>query len=262
MKKFSSIENRIRKNFYFYIFLRRLAPLICKFIDLEEGFSFSKNIQPINKSLVILDVGSNDGTSIQMFRRYFPNTRIIAVDPIEKPSFRLKNITLIQTALSDELGIRELVTPIINGKRLSQYSSFYKEKMISQICSDMNLELSQVSIQVRQVRFETIDSLDVEPFFIKIDVEGAEIEVLKGAQKVILKFLPVILVEIQDESSYLVIQAFLGGFGYISIDTSSSIGQIGRKEGEFSKMKFRGTTNNYLWVVPGDQISWRYKSKN
>ena len=262
MKKFSSIENRIRKNFSFYIFLRRLAPLICKFIDLEEGFSFSKNIQPINKSLVILDVGSNDGTSIQMFRRYFPNTRIIAVDPIEKPSFRLKNITLIQTALSDELGIRELVTPIINGKRLSQYSSFYKEKMISQICSDMNLELSQVSIQVRQVRFETIDSLDVEPFFIKIDVEGAEIEVLKGAQKVILKFLPVILVEIQDESSYLVIQAFLGGFGYISIDPSSSISQIGRKEGEFSKMKFRGTTNNYLWVVPGDQISWRYKSKN
>ena len=75
MKKFSSIENRIRKNFSFYIFLRRLAPLICKFIDLEEGFSFSKNIQPINKSLVILDVGSNDGTSSLVVKKFEVITR-------------------------------------------------------------------------------------------------------------------------------------------------------------------------------------------
>ena len=93
MKRFSGFENSIRKNFFIYIFLRRLAPFICKFIDLEEGFSFSKQIHPFSPDFCILDVGSNDGTSIRMFRRYFPLVKIFAVDPIATPRFKVKNVT-------------------------------------------------------------------------------------------------------------------------------------------------------------------------
>ena len=113
MKRFSSFENSIRKNFFIYIFLRRLAPFICKFIDLEEGFSFSRQIRPLSPDFCILDVGSNDGTSIRMFRRYFPLVKIFAVDPISTPRFKVKNVTLIKAALSDKAGIRALVTPIV-----------------------------------------------------------------------------------------------------------------------------------------------------
>ena len=180
MKRFSSFENSIRKNFFIYIFLRRLAPFICKFIDLEEGFSFSKQIRPLNVDYCILDVGSNDGTSIRMFRRYFSFAKIIAVDPIATPRFKLRNVTLIRTALSEKEGIRKLVTPIVNGKQLTQYSSFYKEKMISQICSDMALLETEVSTIVNEVSFNTVDNLGVTPFFIKIDVEGYEYTVLSG----------------------------------------------------------------------------------
>ena len=91
MKKFNSIENSIRKSFFIYIFLRKLAPFICKFIDLEEGFSFSKQIRPLSLDFCILDVGSNDGTSIRMFRRYFPLVKIFAFDPITTPRFKVKN---------------------------------------------------------------------------------------------------------------------------------------------------------------------------
>jgi FkbM family methyltransferase len=202
MKKFNSIENSIRKNFFIYIFLRKLAPFICRFIDLEEGFNFSKNILPNNNDFVILDIGSNDGTSIQMFRRYFPEIRLVAVDPIEKPRFKLKNVTLIKSALSDEVGVRNLVTPVINGKQLSQYSSFYKDRMIDQICFDMNLEKEKFSTIITEVNFNTVDNLDIQPFFIKIDVEGAELLVLKGAAEIIDKMAPVILVEIQNQENY------------------------------------------------------------
>jgi FkbM family methyltransferase len=259
MKRFSGFENSIRKNFFVYVFLRRLAPFICKFIDLEEGFSFSKQIRPLSADYCILDVGSNDGTSIRMFRRYFPLVKIIAVDPITTPRFKLKNVTLIKTALSDKAGNGSLVTPIVNGKQLTQYSSFYKEKMICQICSDMALLETEVSTIENEVSFNTIDNLGVTPFFIKIDVEGAELEVLKGALNVIKKFNPVILVEIQNHKSYLEIKELLAPYGYINIDpkkkSTDSINKAAmRKTSDFEKR-----TNNYVWINHTNPISWDFR---
>ena len=259
MKRFSSFESKIRKNFLIYIFLRRLAPFVCKFIDLEEGFSFSKQIRSLNVDYCILDVGSNDGTSIRMFRRYFPLAKIFAVDPITTPRFKVKNVTLIKAALSDEAGIRTLVTPIVNGKQLTQYSSFYKEKMISQICSDMALLETEVSTIVNEVSFNTIDNLGVTPFFIKIDVEGAELEVLKGALNIIKKFNPVILVEIQNDKAYLEIKETLSNYGYINIDPGKKsvdrilVGAIN------THSDFEEGSNNYVWVNPTNPVSWDFK---
>jgi FkbM family methyltransferase len=252
MKRFSSFENSIRKKFFIYIFLRRLAPFVCKFIDLEEGFSFSKQIRPLSVDYCILDVGSNDGTSIRMFRRYFPLVKIFSVDPITTPRFKLKNVTLIKTALSDQAGIRTLVTPIVNGKQLTQYSSFYKEKMISQICSDMALLETEVSTIVHEVCFNTADNLGVTPFFIKIDVEGAELEVLKGALNVIKIYNPVILVEIQNHKSYLEIKELLAPHGYINIDPK-------KKSTDSKSSDFEDETNNYVWINPTNPISWDFR---
>jgi len=228
-------------------------------MDLEEGFSFSKKIRPLSSDFCILDVGSNDGTSIRMFRRHFPLAKIFAVDPITTPRFKVKNVNLIKAALSNKAGNRTLVTPIVNGKQLTQYSSFYKEKMISQICSDMALLETEVSIIVNEVSFNTIDNLGVTPFFIKIDVEGAELEVLKGSLNVIKKYNPVILVEIQNHKSYLEIKELLAPYGYINIDpkkkSTDSINKAAmRKTSDFEK-----GTNNYVWINHTNPISWDFR---
>ena len=259
MKRFSSFENSIRKNFFIYIFLRRLAPFVCKFIDLEEGFSFSKKIHPLSSDFCILDVGSNDGTSIRMFRRYFPLAKIFAVDPITTPRFKVKNVTLIKAALSDKAGSRTLVTPIVNGKQLTQYSSFYKEKMISQICSDMALLETEVSTIVNEVSFNTIDNLSVTPFFIKIDVEGAELEVLKGSLNVIKMYNPVILIEIQNIKSYMDIKELLSLYGYINIDPNKKSTDLITRATMSEITDFKQDTNNYVWINPASQISWVFR---
>ena len=259
MKQFSGVESSIRKNFFIYIFLRRLAPFICKFIDLEEGFSFSKQIRPQSANYCILDVGSNDGTSIRMFRRYFPLVKIFAVDPITTPRFKLNNVTLIKTALGDKAGIRTLVTPIVNRKQLTQYSSFYKEKMISQICSDMAMHETEVSTIENQVSFNTIDNLELTPFFIKIDVEGAELEVLKGSLTVIKKYNPVILVEIQNNKSYLEIKELLSLHGYINIDPNKKSNDLINRAAMSEISGFKQDTNNYVWINPASPISWVFR---
>lgn len=258
MKRFSGFENSVRKNFFIYIFLRRLAPFICRFIDLEEGFSFSKQIQPESTKYCILDVGSNDGTSIRMFRRYFPLVKIIAIDPITTPRFKLKNVTLIKSALSEEEGSRTLVTPIVNGKQLTQYSSFYKEKMITQICSDMDLIEAEVSTIVNEVNFNTIDNLGIDPFFIKIDVEGAELEVLKGSLNVINRCNPVILVEIQNGNAYLAIKELLSDYGYINISPVEKSRKLISKDSITPISNFEEGTNNYVWINPSKPVSWHF----
>jgi FkbM family methyltransferase len=228
-------------------------------MDLEEGFSFSKQIRPLSADFCILDVGSNDGTSIRMFRRYFPLVKIFAVDPITTPRFKLKNVTLIKAALSDKAGIRKLVTPIVSGKQLTQYSSFYKEKMISQICSDMALLETEVSTIETEVSFNTIDNLGVDPFFIKIDVEGAELEVLKGSLNVIKMYNPVVLVEIQNPNSYQEIQELLSSYGYINIDPSKKSADSINKAAIRKTSDFEKGTNNYVWINPANPISWDFQ---
>jgi len=238
MKRFSGFENSVRKNFFIYIFLRRLAPFICRFIDLEEGFSFSKQIQPQSAKYCILDVGSNDGTSIRMFRRYFPLVKIIAIDPIVTPRFKLKNVTLIKSAVSEKEGSRTLVTPIVNGKQLTQYSSF--------------------STIVNEVNFNTIDNLGIDPFFIKIDVEGAELEVLKGSLNVINKCNPVILVEIQNGNSYEAINELLSDYGYINISSDEKSRKLISKDSITPISNFEEGTNNYVWINPSKPVSWHF----
>ena len=57
--------------------------------------------------------------------------------------------------------------------------------MISQICSDMALLETEVSTIVNEVSFNSIDTLGVTPFFIKIDVEGFEQQVLMGGRQML-----------------------------------------------------------------------------
>ena len=259
MRQFKVIEGAIRKNFTVYMLLRRIAPFICKFLDLEEGFSFAKKIKPRSDQYCILDIGSNDGTSIRMFRRYFTKVNIVAIDPIKTPRFVVKNVTLIKSALGEESGSRSLFIPIINGRQLSQYSSFYKEKMIKQICSDMSLKESQISTTVEQVTFNKVDDLGFAPFFIKIDVEGAELEVLKGALRVIKNFNPVILVEIQSNDIYFEIQSLLSILGYININPETTSFESNPKDYLLKTLQFTTETNNYIWINPSSFVSWQFR---
>ena len=51
-----------------------------------------------------------------------------------------------------------------------------------------------------RARMETIDSMDLNPGFIKIDTDGSDLEVLQGAEETIMRSRPVICIEIKGSS--------------------------------------------------------------
>ncbi len=61
----------------------------------------------------------------------------------------------------------------------------------------------------------TLDELTLEEFhFLKIDVEGMEIDVLEGARQTLSKFRPLIFCEAQSQCAYMELRKFLQGYKY------------------------------------------------
>jgi FkbM family methyltransferase len=219
-------------------------------------------IRSNNSDYTALDIGANDGTSIRMIRKFHRNSRIESFDPIIMPKFKLKNINFHQIGLSNKESEIEIFTPIVRGRIFPQYSSIYSEKIIKQITSDMNVKTLDVSLVSKMVKLKTIDSFDLKPYFMKVDVEGAELLVLEGAKNTIENFSPVILIEIQNNDMYQQIESFMHKLSYYCIRPDQFI----QKElGEISLApnldNYRKSTNNYVWVSRKISPSWRLNSK-
>lgn len=257
MKKFNLIEGAIRRNYYLYIFLRKLAPFICRFIPLEDGFNFLKYVKPLNRNFVALDIGANDGTSIRMIQKYHSGTVIESFDPITKPKFKLKNVNFHPLGLSNQDQYLELFSPLVKGKLFSQYSSIYKEKIIYQITSDMKLNKSEVKLQKNLITLKKLDNFEFKPFFIKIDVEGAELTVLEGSELTIRKNLPVLLIEIQNNEIYEKISIYFGKMNYFCVDPKNYFSSDKSKKSLNKNIEgFDPSTNNYIWVPAVISPTW------
>lgn len=75
----------------------------------------------------------------------------------------------------------------------------------------------QVGNGQQPVAMRTIDSLGISPIhFIKIDVEGYELEVLRGATDTLKKENPIIYVEIHDKRLIQPIVTFMMDLGYLA----------------------------------------------
>lgn len=210
MLALTKVHRIFRKSLILYTFTRRFAPFFCRFLILEDGFEvlkFIDNNRVFDRSLV--DVGSNDGTSIRMMRQFFKKNRIYAFDPIVNLPVRDKSISFFNVALGSKNGILEIYTPIVKNKLFTQYSSSTKEFAIKSVQKDFDIELHDNSIEKFQVRTIILDSMHLKPFFIKIDIEGAELSVLQGAIKTVKKYSPIILLEISSHKLFIEVSNFM-----------------------------------------------------
>lgn len=259
MRRFDGAQNLVRKNLYLYVFLRRFAPFLCRFLDLEDGFSFLSRIQPLNSTIAI-DVGSNDGTSIALISKHMSQFEVTCFDPIRAPnSYTPSNaqISYFPFALSDSTGSFNIFTPLVRGFRLTQYSSMQEQRMLTQLEHDLGLSIQDIFLEVKQVQIYRLDDFGLQPFFLKIDVEGVEINVLRGSQETIRLSRPVVLVEIQNQVLYQEISEFMRYLGYANYAPSSI--KMKNWNDLALQTEFVSKYNNYLWLPDASSPSWTYK---
>ena len=142
----------------------------------------------------ILDIGANIGYNSLMFSDYGP---VCAFEPIfhklvtlNVENNKLKHpITVVPNALSDKKETVDMYLPnMVEKTGLRNYggTSMYKTSG-----SD---EKTKTEVEC----FKLDDFYSGVPSIIKIDVEGHELQVLRGAESIIKKYMPMILVELFD----------------------------------------------------------------
>lgn len=149
----------------------------------EDRIQLLRFIRP-DESVLLIDVGGNTGFWSEDFLTVFPNTKIIAFEPISalfseyQNRFRLNaNVKVFQAALSDAPGEAD-----IHVARGTGCSSL---KMYADTQKDLNIEF----VRTEKVKLDILDNCGIEAYrsqvskvLLKVDVQGFEVEVLSGAR--------------------------------------------------------------------------------
>lgn len=172
--------NKVKKT-YFFLKIRSLY----KNSQEKELFALRKNFYSkfLKNGVLVFDVGANTGNRVEVFLAL--GAAVIAVEPQEfcrkvlKAKFG-KKITVVPFGLGE---VEEEKTMYISNS--NTISSFSKE-WIDEVKKDRfkNEEWNKTET----IRLTTLDKLiekHGKPHFIKIDVEGFELQVLKGLSQVV-----------------------------------------------------------------------------
>jgi FkbM family methyltransferase len=154
----------------------------------------------LKEGMHAVDVGANAGFySVLFATRGGPESRVVAVEPSGAARARLERnlgrnsvserVVIVHGALGRERGELCLVVP--TGRE--EYSSQFVVHP-----SAVDTESSSETVPVWTLD-EVIEGSGLKPNVIKVDVEGAEYEVLLGSKDTLLKFRPVLLLELVPE---------------------------------------------------------------
>jgi len=137
-----------------------------------------------------IDIGANQGWYTYSLSKIFQRVYAFEInDEITGwiASYNPGNIELIHRGLSSTAGRAQFYVPVTRGIALAGWGSLYAD----------NLPGAEKCIE-KQVEVRPLDDFAIAAVgFIKIDVEGHELEVLKGAAATIAQSRPIVLVELK-----------------------------------------------------------------
>ena len=161
-----------------------------------------KLVKDIKAPETIIDIGSNKGQFILLMEQIFPNKIVYSFEPIieminkQKKFYKYKkNITFHNLALGSSICSKEF---LITNRMDS--SSFLK------VVSNTNKSKNYNVIEKRDIKVSTLDEIFLNekipyPILIKMDVQGYELEVLKGAKNLLNKT-DYLLLEVSENEMY------------------------------------------------------------
>ncbi len=174
--------------------------------------------QTLHRPGTLLDVGAHDGAFALPFAA-LPASRVLAFEPLPAAFARLRaafgdpspdHVELRREALGDRDGEAVLAVPVLDGVPQEQWASTAKGYGA---LGEPRVAERRIAVPMR--RLDGFGLADLTA--VKLDAEGAEYEVLRGARETLLRCRPVLSVEIEERhrpGSTWAVPAFLDALGY------------------------------------------------
>lgn len=192
-----------------------------------------------------IDIGANKGLYAWLLSRL--SDRVQAFEPNPKIYALLKgavpaNVETHEIALSNTNGAVDLILPIHRTGRYSNQGATLQSRKLGP-GQDFGL------VKVTQKRLDDYGFTDVS--FVKIDVEGYELEVLEGAREMLMRERPVLLIEIEEKHNKQPLEdaiATVKGYGYDCFYLSTT---ALRHFSVFATDTEKSPTNNFIFLPVG-----------
>jgi FkbM family methyltransferase len=179
----------------------------------DEDFNGFRRLAPGSVGL-IMDIGANRGQSIASLKTIFPN---VAIHAFEANPMFFEELEELRRIFPESLSVHryglgrarstmQFYIPWVGSTPYLEESStrrdyFDKPWVVAKFQSRGEMRLDETVVEVRPG-----DELDLDPDIIKIDVEGAEHDVLIGLRETVQRSRPTLLVE---NSDWHTVTAFL-----------------------------------------------------
>ena len=176
------------------------------------GITYDPNynyVRHLPAGCTILDVGANAGQSALEFARLRSDAKVVS---FEANPDNLTDLDLVRrvlgqrytyhhVALSDQCGSGRLYVPVVGNTPVPGEASLQPE---------LFGEFSKVVDY--PVPLRTLDSFELAPHFVKIDVQGAELAALRGMARTLERYRPALLIE--PGADFEKVRQFLENAGY------------------------------------------------
>lgn len=183
----------------------------------EEDFE-ALPLLPKTSNELFLDIGANRGAAIQSILMRRPDAKIVGFEPnwyllakAKNPYAHDSRVVIHNVGLGNAQGSYQLYIPFYNDYMFDGLASM-KEKNARDWLPTRIYGFRKEKLKIRKVLVEVkkLDDFNLKPYFIKIDVQGFEYEVLQGARMTIQESKPILLIETPGQAEI----SFLSSFGY------------------------------------------------
>lgn len=212
------IDRAIRRNVYAYQLFRTYVGRLGFMLPLELDFHAFRVLP--STARLFLDIGANDGISARSFRLFNKTTPILSIEPnpcheaaLKRTKAALNSFDYGIVAAGERRGQLMLHTPVVRGIALSAYAALDRSEAERRVRHDMPSSARSLRFIETMVPVIPIDDMALTPDFVKIDVEGFELEVLRGMVATIERCRPIFMIE-RDPKNTAGIVELLRPYGY------------------------------------------------